>query len=206
MTRPYFYEHENDHAPERDNGKKFWGYPKRTKKIRLIVIHTAENIPDIKGRDDSAENVAHYGTVISRPASWHKVCDSDSLVTCLPDRAVAFHVKNYNSISLGVELATQAWRWSKYNWAKPNKAWHHWKILNRAAWITARWAYDHNIRIGTRMKPKSFVDSGRGGVTTHSRLDPTRRTDPGKDFPERRFLRMARRRKAIVATRRKNNG
>lgn len=200
--RPYLYAHENPNAPVRENGLQFWGHPQRIgglDALRVLVLHTAENIPDNYGPDESAENIAAYGARMDRPASWHVCCDADTTVRCLPDEAVAFHVVDYNTISLGLEMCTQAWRWSKFDWAHPKRKWHHWRILNRAAWVFARWSYIH--RIPLRLLTKDQVDAGRRGVCTHTRLDPSRRTDPGPDFPIDRFLAMARRRRRIIRRR-----
>lgn len=196
MAKPYFYAHPNRHAPVRTNGIRFWGYPERiggVGAIRLLVVHTAENIPDVRGEDSSAENIARYGVNTDRPASWHRCSDADSTIICLPDRAVAFHVVGYNTISLGLEICTQARRWGR------NRR-HDRKLLNQAAWVFARWSYRHKIPL--RLRTRAEVNAGAHGVCTHARLDPTRRSDPGPNFPMRKFLRMARRRRAIVRFRR----
>jgi hypothetical protein len=196
MARAYLYEHENPHAPERDNGRRFWGYPTRfggLDAIQIAVLHTAENIPDVKGEDSSAENIAAYGARMDRPASWHRCCDADSTIICLPDKAVAFHVVGYNTISLGLEICTQARRWGQ----DPD---HDSRLLHRAAWVFARWSWRHHLPLD-EILTKREVDAGKRGITTHALLDPARRSDPGADFPFERFLNMAIDRRAIVRKR-----
>jgi hypothetical protein len=195
--RPYLYSHQNPNAPKRDNGIRFWGYPERLggiKVIRVLVLHTAENVPDVKGADRSAENLAAYGARMERPASWHKCSDRDTTITCLPDRAVAVHAVGYNTIGLGWEICTQAHRWGINRKADT-------QLLRQVAWGFARWSYRHDIPL--KFRTRTQVDAGARGVTTHAQLDPSRRTDPGAKFPMGKFLRMARRRRRIVRLRRK---
>lgn len=176
----YLYDHQNIHAPTRSNGLKFWGYPSRRKNVALIVIHTAESLPDIQGIDMGAENVARFGSTMTRPASWHVVVDSDTTVDCLPDEATAFHVRGYNSRALGIELATRA-----HDWRTLPAGWRD-AILYRAAEVVSRWCKTHTIppiRI-----TKEQADQGERGIIAHADLDSRRRTDPGKDFPWIEFL------------------
>lgn len=165
--------HPSRNIPRANGVGRPW-YPTRNATLRIGVIHTAENLPDFNPPDMGAENVAKYGASTER-ASWHDTIDSDSWIRMLPHDHTAFHVVGYNSISVGVELATQAAKWvdTPLGWRLA--------ILENCA----RWVADVSTRHGIpiRFLSKADVDAGMTGFTYHSRLDPSRRTDPGESFP-----------------------
>ena len=150
-------------------------HPTRNNPIRIIVLHTAENLPDFIPTDTGAEAVAHYASTTTRAVSWHATVDSDSIIDMLPDSYTAFHVRNYNSIGLGVEMATRA-----NSWATAPDVWVE-AVISNLADVVRSWAeaYDIPYRRLTRVQ----VDAGEKGVVGHATLDPTRRSDPGQDFP-----------------------
>lgn len=150
----------------------------------VIVIHTAENLPDFTPPDTGGESIAAYAKNTARAVSWHSTVDSDSIIPMLPDTYTGWHVRGYNRCALGLELATQAHKWvgSPYEWRV--------KILTNAAKVCAEWSERWNIPLDVITKAQ--VDAGQKGVTTHSRLDPTRRSDPGPAFPMNFMLAAAR--------------
>jgi len=145
----------------------------------LIVLHSAENLPDWVGEDAGAENVAKYGSTISR-ASWHWTVDSDSTIAMLPHSHTAFHVRNFNSCSIGIEIATQAGKW-----LDAPIEWLH-ELYDRIADLMVAIKNDSGIPLLDRR-----TEAHKWGVTTHAVLDPTRRTDPGQAFPFDWVLQMA---------------
>ena len=146
----------------------------------LIVIHTAESQPDIRGEDTGAEGINRYVSTTSRPVSWHQSIDSDSSVPVLPDDHTAFHVRNYNTCSIGVEIATRARDWDSLpEWWKTRV------YRNVREWVHEK-AREHNIEL--RRISKAEADRGGRGVIGHRHLDPSRRSDPGDDFEWDRIL------------------
>lgn len=140
----------------------------------LIVIHAAESEPDISGADTGAEGVANYASTTTRPVSWHETIDSDSSLPMLPDSYVAFHVRGYNTCSVGCEIATRAHKWPELpDW------WKAAVYRNVAAWVDRK-SRAHNIP--KRLITRAEADAAGRGVIGHNRLDPTRRTDPGANF------------------------
>jgi N-acetyl-anhydromuramyl-L-alanine amidase AmpD len=150
-------------------------YTTRRKPIQIIVVHTTEQLPDLIGQDSGAENVAQYASTTTRKVSWHQTVDSDSIIPTLPDSYTAWHVRGYNSLSLGVEISTQAKAWPT---APPR--WTEATITNLSD-VIRRWGELYQIPY--QRITRTQVDDGTRGIVAHSDLDPTRRTDPGVGFP-----------------------
>lgn len=165
--------HVSRNIPRKDGKGRPW-YMSRAKPLQFGVIHTAENLPDFRVPDLGAEAVAKYGATTER-ASWHDTVDSDSWIRMLPHSYTAFHVIGYNSPSAGLEIATQAAKW-----VDTPLGWRLAILENTAAWV----AYCHQAHgFPIVLLTKAQVDAGTRGFTYHSRLDPTRRSDPGDAFP-----------------------
>lgn len=170
----WLLDHENTNAKLRSNGKWGWYYPSRRKPISLVVMHVPVAAYDTVGEDTTAERVANYFTQNSRPASAHVSIDRDSVVELLPDDFTAFHVRGYNGLSLGIEQG-----WDPDDWGKSEE--FDREVMRRVAdWLRPR-IDSYNIPL-VRLT-KADVDAGKSGFTEHSLLDPTRRTDPGPDYP-----------------------
>lgn len=175
----YLLDHPNPH------GQHF--YRTRRGSVLACVIHITASLEDLDGVDDSsAERIARYAATTERAVSWHSGSDSDSHLRLLPDTYTAFHVKGYNSRTIGHEI-------NKVNvdWESVPDAWVTSTLENAAdclrhrlkgLQIPLRWAtkdeLDRAIRVGG--KPVGLID--------HESLDPTRRRDPGRNFPRQRFL------------------
>lgn len=147
----------------------------------LIVLHTAENMPDFSPPDNGAENVAKYGASTTR-ASWHITLDSDSVIDMLPLSYTAWHVRSYNRCSVGIEIATKA-----NSWVGADPGWRE-KVYDQVADTLVRVSDETGIPLIHR---PTLADAGRWGITGHNVLDPTRRTDPGQAFPFAWIVQMA---------------
>lgn len=164
-------------------------YTTRNMPILGIVLHVTAGLEDFVPPDRGAENVVKYGQGNSRPASWHGIVDSDSIIDCLPDSYTAFHCIGLNAPSLGLEIANANARWK----GKPAD-WVANTIANAAEWSRPRVAkYDLPIRLSSAAEVRRAVAARRPfGFTYHSKMDPSRRIDPGADFPWDRFEAMLR--------------
>ena len=140
----------------------------------LIVIHTAENVPDFNPPDDGAEKVAAWASSAA-DVSWHATVDSDSIVWMLPAPYEAWHARSYNDCGYGIEQATKAALWVGSPWA--------WRegMLRNCAKVVAEVGLEENIPL--QWLTKAEVDGGARGVVAHSVLDPGRKVDPGASYP-----------------------
>ena len=165
----------NPNAPMRANGIRWWGYPSRNERPRVIVVHTAESTPS----GSSARSVGEWQSRAPVPSSYHVLCDSTTTLRTVRDDHTAFHAAGFNSISLGISWATRASLWGTYpDWDG--------RALARSAEVCRRWQNLYDIPAVWLTRPQ--VQAGARGFVRHSTLDPARRSDPGLKFPAGRFF------------------
>lgn len=171
-------------------------YTTRRMPILATVVHVTAGLQGLAIRaDSSAEQVSRYASTTDRQVSWHSGSDTDSHLELLPDSYTAFHCQGYNSCTIGHEISK-----TDVLWADEDPAWVTETLDQAAACLKAR-ALAHKIPL--RHATKAELDAAIAhwkltgeakpvGFVDHSRLDPTRRKDPGEDFPWMRFFnRMA---------------
>lgn len=176
----YLLDHRNPH------GDNF--YTSRRGSVLGIVVHITAGLQDqgYQGADLSCEGTARYAAETSRDVSWHSGSDSDSSLKLLPDTYTAFHVKGYNSRTIGHEISKldDSWRGEPARWVTDTlkQAANCLRPRAKAFNIPLRLANrrDLDLAIATGGKPVGFL--------SHHSLDPERRTDPGPDFPWARFF------------------
>lgn len=171
-------EHPNPRAKANPDGR-YWGYATRKggRVSGVIVVHSAEVAPDYVDEDRGAEATASYFTHSDRPASYHLIVDSDSIVRFLPLSHTAFHdATGTNHHSIGVSMGTQAHTWG----TRPD---HDDRMVRNAARAIAEalryaagqhddpadWARWITPAQARRQEP---------GLVEHGEMDPTRRSDP----------------------------
>lgn len=164
-------------------------YATRRSPILGIVLHVTAGLEDFTPPDSGAEATVRYGQSNRRPASWHGIVDSDSVIDCLPDSFTAFHVIGYNSSTLGLEIANRDARWA----GKPS-SWVDGTIANAAEWCRPRVdKYGLPVQLANKAQVDAAIRAGRPfGFTYHRYLDPKRRIDPGRDFPWEKFAALVR--------------
>lgn len=168
----------NPNSRVRDNGVRFWGYPRRNggiKAVTCIGVHTTQN--DLW---TPALNVAKWQAYTApAPSSYHALVDPRSIVRTLEDVAVAFHIVGLNTRSLGLSFTTRAHRWGQD--PKGDRA-----MLERGAQVARGWVKAHSIPL--RWLTLTQAKAGTRGFIRHSVADPSRRSDPGRNFPHALFF------------------
>lgn len=155
----------------------------------VLVIHTAESLPDFSGPDLGAEGVARFIQGRSDFGSYHWLADSDSLIDLVPMSLQAYgDGTGSNPHAIHISAATQAARWAGLpdQWVKET-------VHNMA--VAAHRASDmlekvHGVRIPSIRRTKAETDRRLEGFISHAERDPGRRTDPGQGFPWDMFFRF----------------
>lgn len=163
-----------------DNPPRIQQYrrPRRLPLSGVIVLHSAENLPDVRPPDTGAEDVSRFIRDRTDYGSYHTLGDSDSAVRLVPFDAEAFHVgvHRINWHSIGISGAFRA---------------HQFDGLP-AAWRTgcrrtlageSRVAADYVREVRGIVVPPRRISvqqaiDGVPGFATHGMLDPARRSDP----------------------------
>jgi hypothetical protein len=178
-TGYYLLDNKNPHGPH--------FYAARRSPILAVVVHITAGLQGAPiGADSSAEKTARYAATTDRKVSWHSGSDRDSHLRLLPDDYTAFHVRGYNSTTIGHEISKR-----DVSWSDEHPGWVTGTLEHAAVCLAPR---VKALRIPTRRARKLELDhaiSTKGmpvGFISHEDLDPTRRRDPGRDFPWQRFL------------------
>lgn len=156
-------------------------YTSRQSPLRVIVVHITAGLQGApSAADTSAEATARYCANTDRKVSWHSGSDTDSHLKLLPASYTAFHCAGANSYSYGHEISkrTTDWTHSDPEWVA--------RTLTHAALAVGPVAKEYGIPL--IRQSKAAVENGAKGFVAHSDMDPTRRSDPGKDFPWGRFF------------------
>jgi hypothetical protein len=172
-----------DHPPARQQ----FLLPRRDDPSGVVVVHTAENLPDFVAFDGGAEAVANFIRTRTDAGSYHDLADSDSDINLVPYDAEAFHdATGSNPHSYGVSGATRA-----DVWPLTPPEWRAGCVRNMArcaaryaSWLKAR----SGIVIPAMRITRDQSSAGVPGFISHAERDPARRTDPGAGFPWSDFL------------------
>lgn len=153
-------------------------------------IHTAESVLDQVGSDTGAEGVAEFIANRGDPGSYHDVGDSDSAVAVVPPQWEAFHCRGGpNRWSLSYSFACRTTDWVRM--APERRAGFLTvgarRVVDRIEWIETQAGWNRG-RFPIRRITKAQAEAGVGGFFAHADMDPTRRTDPGLEFPWSEFL------------------
>jgi hypothetical protein len=170
-SRWFLLKHPNPNAPVRTNNKRGWYHPTRQQPISGIVVHTAEAL--------NGPGTAMYLSTVDRPASAHVIADATGIIKLLPDSYTAFHAAGGNGRGLGIEIEYYADNWGS------NPTLEEALLRTASAWCGMK-AAAYGIP-AVRLTAEEWAAGSRGFVA-HGDLDPSRRRDPGRQFPWDDFL------------------
>jgi N-acetylmuramoyl-L-alanine amidase len=148
----------------------------RVTPIRYIILHTTEGWDYGWPRDRGLRAALSYFHANARGVSVHIVTDRfGQSGRSVPDTLKAYHARDDNTYSLGIEQIGYA-AYTRPQWLarKP-------QLDATAAWI-ADWNAKYKIPI------RRCITTGYGRVTTagvcsHGQVEPCCRTDPGRGYP-----------------------
>lgn len=153
----------------------------------VVVVHTAESVPDTVGPDSGAEGVARFIRNRSDFGSYHDLCDSDGIVQLVPYNMQAYgDGTGTNPHAYHVSAATQAAKW-----ATLPREWRDDTVRNMAraaARFNAFCKANHGFTIPARRVTRDQSSNRVEGFISHAERDPGRRSDPGKGFAWDLFL------------------
>lgn len=153
----------------------------------LLVGHTAEGGSDIVGPDPKAENVANFIRTRTTAGSYHVLGDRDSIIPMVHPRLGAYGCRfGVNDYALHWSLAMNAGDWRQLPDAA---AAEYLETAVQMALILADWVQDtHGVAVPPVLLSRRSAMARRPGFCSHGRLDPDRRSDPGRHFPWLAFL------------------
>lgn len=168
-------------------GGKYYTTRRGGAKVKALVVHVTAGLQDLgmSGKDTSAEGTNKWALSSGVESSWHRIVDTDGVISCLPSWYTAWQAKGYNSNTVGVEIANKDARWDN----KP-KEWVKWTIWYAAL---AYADYAKKYKVPLRRATKTELDRAIArnlapvGFIDHSRLSDIR-VDPGKTFPWAQFF------------------
>ena len=168
----YLLDNENPFASIKDNGKKGNYYPRRSRDIQGIVVHTADVTTN-------AESTARYFAVTNEQLSSHVVISNEKIINLLPDDHTAFHIKSHNSNSLGLHFAYFASVWGSSKEHEDN-------IIK----LGAQWCAEKSELYQIPIRRVSFKEwlAGDKGFISYSELSRESINSPGLNFPWDKFF------------------
>ena len=137
----------------------------RVTPVRRIVLHA---MGEYVRADQWTRHCTHV--LESLGVSAHAIVLPDGrLLTCVPSERIAHHAKGHNTDSVGIEFAVQG-------------VWDYAGFLAR---IKTSWVTDAALETGIEWVAEQCRRHalGTAAITTHARLDPDRKQDPGAGFP-----------------------
>ena len=142
-----------------------------------IILHSFENYPDLVGADTSAETKIGWLLTRSDYGSYHTVCDRDSRNRLAPFEYETWHDTTSNNYSIGISVM---WRVSSLPTMTEDQRQQYYyqfalAVLEAVQWLKA----NRGITVPLdRMRTRAEIVAGQPGISTHGRMDPSRRHDP----------------------------
>lgn len=135
--------------------------------------------------DSGAEGVSNFIRTRGEAGSYASVVDSDSTVKVGHYHWTMFHIRGFNSRSLGLSFACKAAQWPTLppEWVDGALRQGAAEAATMCEWVRERFGWS----IPTRELSRQAALDGARGFVRHGTMDPGRRYDPGDGFPLDRF-------------------
>lgn len=155
--------------------------PPQRRSVRLIVIHTAENLEG----GESAESLGRYFQHPDKPSSSHIGVDNNSIVQYVRDSYVAYAAPGANRDGIQIELCGSA-RQTAAQWRDSYSL----GVLALAADAVAQYCLKFDIP--PVWLTNEALKKGARGIIGHVQASEVYResthTDPGPAFPALKFI------------------
>jgi hypothetical protein len=154
------------------------GYPRRggARASGTIILHDAEGGTDLSGADTGAENVANYIRNRTTYGSYHRLVDRDTRIKMAPIDYETWHSVPDNPWSVGISVAWNKADLPRMTYAQRRS--YYVPFAREVLDVRAEFA-DRGIRVPIdRFLTAAETQDRKPGISTHSRTDPSRRSDP----------------------------
>lgn len=163
---------------------RFFKRPSTARQVKWIVIHSMET-PQKSNMAEAVAEFFHGGTAVT---SAHYCIDNDSIVQCVKDADIAFAAPGANTNGLHLEHAGRASQTAS-EWQNAYST----DMLRLSARLVAVKA--QKLGIPTRWLEPEEIRAGEKGIASHHNMTLAfgiagGHTDPGPNFPVKRYLRM----------------
>lgn len=168
-----------DNPPRRSQYRK----PRRAAPTGTIVLHTAENVPDLNPPDDGAERIAEFIRNRSDAGSYHTICDQDSRIRLVPFEWEAFgDGTGSNPWAIHISAALRAEDWARLT--NQQRLWYVASMATASREASDWLLINHGIEVPVRRLTKASATEP--GFCSHQDREtwfgkPGRRTDPWRN-------------------------
>lgn len=161
-----------------------------------IIMHTAECAMDHDGEDTSAEGVANYCLTRLDYGTYHRLCDSDSIMRMAPFSYEVWQDSETNPWAVGISAAVTAALWNTLSEQRRDAIYRN---LAVAAAEAVEYAAELGISVPIKRITGAEARAGKPGFCAHgdSGID---RSDPGTQFDWDLFLNYVRQELAGLTT------
>lgn len=141
-----------------------------------IILHDAEGGTDLSGTDSGAENVANYIRNRTTYGSYHRLVDRDTRIKMAPIDYETWHSVPDNPWSVGICVA---WTKAHLPGMTPAQRRSYYVPLAREVLDVRAEFAKRGIKVPIdRFLTAAETQAREPGISTHSRTDPGRRSDP----------------------------
>lgn len=165
-----------------------FGWP-RNRVSGVIGVHTTENITDLEGSDQNAENCLNFLRTRTDHGSYHSLADFDSIIPLVHPGWATWADTTNNTHAMSVSGALQAARWRDLSQARADQIVANMALAAANLSLTAfREGYMDQPTPARRISAADAKSGRIPGFYGHGETNPGTRYDPGAHFNWDLFL------------------